>query len=160
MPYTISHSHQYFTDTDVGFKINLWGNDGGLTALGIAPFIAIPSDHGIVTGGADIPFAVRLPMDFMAKYSLGLYAIDTGRRTIHGEIAGRLTLEKTFAGKLTAFWNLNLLATSQSGQGGWGYTGFGAGYDITSSLQFYAAIRWGMGQAYDLDPYCGITWRY
>jgi hypothetical protein len=114
-----------------------------------------------VTGGADIPFAVRLPLDIQLKYSLGIYAIDTGHRTIHGEFANRLTIEKTFTGNFTPFWNLNGLVTTQDSHGWWGYTGFGAGYNFTPSLQFYAAIRFGIGpDAYDYDPYCGITWRY
>jgi hypothetical protein len=159
-PYTTSYSHQYFGDTDVGFKINLWGNDGGMTALAISPYIGIPARRGEVVGGADVPFAVRLPMHFNIKYALGVHAIETGGQTIHGELVNSLGLSRTFARKLTAFWDLEILATSQSSQQWWGYTGFGAGYKFTSNFEFYAAIRWGIGHAYDLNPNCGITWRY
>jgi hypothetical protein len=159
-PYTSSYSHQYFGDTDVGFKINLWGNDGGLTALAISPYIGIPARRGDVVGGASAPFAVRLPMQFTVKYSLGVHAIDTGGHVIHGELINDLGISRTFARKLTAFWSLEVLATSQSSTGWWGYTGFGAAYKFTPNFECYAAIRWGLGQAYDLNPNCGITWRY
>jgi hypothetical protein len=159
-PYTSSYSHQYFGDTDVGFKINLWGNDGGLTALAISPYVGIPARRGDLEGGADVPFAVRLPMHFKLKYALGVHAIDTGGHTIHGELINSLGLSRTFARKLTAFWDLEVLATSQSAHEWWGLTGFGAGYKFTPNFEIYAAIRWGIGQAYDLNPNCGITWRY
>jgi hypothetical protein len=159
-PYTTSYSHQYFSDTDVGFKINFWGNDGGLTALGISPYVGIPSRRGDIEGGASVPFAVRLPMHFAVKYSLGVEAIDTGGHVIHGELVNDLGISKTFARKFTAFWSLEVLAKSQSSTGWWGYTGFGAAYKFTPNFECYAAIRWGLGQAYDLNPSCGITWRY
>jgi hypothetical protein len=158
-PYTFSYSRQYFGDTDVGFKINLWGNDGGLTALAISPYTGIPARRGDVVGGADVPFAVRLPMHFTVKYSLGVDAIDSGH-TIHGELVNSLGISRTFARKIAAFWSLEVLATSRSSEGWWGYTGFGAAYKFTSNFECYAAIRWGLGQAYDLNPNCGITWRY
>ncbi len=50
------------------FKINLWGNEGGMTALAIAPFLSIPTDGFYdVTGGFDVPFAWRLPEGFTLK---------------------------------------------------------------------------------------------
>jgi hypothetical protein len=159
-PYVATYSKEFFDYTDLGVRINLWGNDTGVTALGIQPYIGIPADGGDLLGGIDIPFAVRLPMDFMVKYTPGFYAIEAGKRTIHGEIANRFAVDKKFFGKLTGFWDLNLLSTSQSGQRGWGYTGFGAGYEVTPNLLLYAAIRFGMGEAYDVNPYAGFAWRF
>ena len=47
-------------------KINLWGNDGGPTALAIMPFVKLPLDasnlrNGETEGGVIIPLAVALP---------------------------------------------------------------------------------------------------
>ena len=49
------------SDLTLRLKVNFWGNDGGRTALGILPFVKIPSgsrvsnDH--VEGGIALPFA-------------------------------------------------------------------------------------------------------
>ena len=49
-------------------KRNLWGNDGGVTAFALMPFIKIPtgwaSGNGAWEGGIVTPFSVQLPYDF------------------------------------------------------------------------------------------------
>lgn len=62
-------------DIAVRLKHNLWGNDGGDTALALMPFITIPTGaDGIssnrVEGGLIVPLAIELP----AGFSLGLMA--------------------------------------------------------------------------------------
>jgi hypothetical protein len=158
--YVATYSRESFGYTDIGPRINLWGNDAGVTALAISPYIGIPADGGDVQGGIDVPFAVRLPMDFMIKYAPGLYAIEDGRKVIHGELANRFAVDKTFFGKLTAMADLSLLSSSQSGQRGWGYAGFGVSYEITPNLLLYAVMRFGIGDAYDYNPYAGVAWRF
>jgi hypothetical protein len=62
-----------FGDTQLRFKLNLWGNDGGETALAVMPFVKFPTaaddignDH--FEGGLIFPFAAALP----AEFSLGM----------------------------------------------------------------------------------------
>jgi hypothetical protein len=55
-----------FGDITSRFKFNLWGNDGGQTALGLMPFVKLPSNqdnvgNNSVKGGLIIPFAAELP---------------------------------------------------------------------------------------------------
>lgn len=51
-------------DLELRLKWNLWGNDGGDTALGLLPYVGVPSgsevsnDH--VTGGLIVPFGFEL----------------------------------------------------------------------------------------------------
>lgn len=63
-----------FDDVTVRFKRNLWGNDGGRTALALMPFVTIPT-HGEIggeswSGGLVIPWSVKLA----DRVSLGLMA--------------------------------------------------------------------------------------
>jgi len=53
-----------FSDIQARLKVNLWGNDGGKTALAFFPFIKVPTgtalsnDH--VEGGIILPFSIEL----------------------------------------------------------------------------------------------------
>ncbi|KAA9331627.1 transporter [Hymenobacter busanensis] len=57
-----------FGDLTVRFKQNLWGNDGGTTALALLPFVKLPTankvGNGAVEGGLVTPFAWQLPGDW------------------------------------------------------------------------------------------------
>jgi hypothetical protein len=55
-------------DFTARLKHNLWGNDGGRTALALMPFVTVPRESGgIVEGGLIVPLAV----DLAPKWSLG-----------------------------------------------------------------------------------------
>ena len=65
-----------FGDTQLRLKVNLWGNDGGDTALALMPFVQFPTgDDGVgadrAEGGLILPFAVgltdRLALALMAE---------------------------------------------------------------------------------------------
>lgn len=58
-------------DLTVRAKINVYGNDGGATALAVMPFIKLPSaseglGNGFIEGGLIVPFALSLPAGFGA----------------------------------------------------------------------------------------------
>ena len=55
-----------FGDITTRLKVNLWGNDGGRTALAIMPFLKVPTasdglGNDVVEGGIIVPFAFELP---------------------------------------------------------------------------------------------------
>lgn len=64
----------------VRVKINLWGNDGGRTALALMPFVGVPRDDiatGALEGGLIAPLAIELPRG----WSLGVMPeLDVARR--------------------------------------------------------------------------------
>jgi len=58
-----------FGDTTVRIKYNVWGNDGGSTALAVMPYVKFPtSENGLgsrgVEGGLILPMTLDLPGDF------------------------------------------------------------------------------------------------
>ena len=63
-----------FGDVQIRFKYNLWGNDGGDSALAIFPFVQIPTrtplSSGEFEGGLIVPFS----MDLSDRVGLGLMA--------------------------------------------------------------------------------------
>ena len=59
---------QGFGDLTLRMKRNLWGNDGGATALSLLPFVKIPTGRAVGNhaweGGIVAPFAWQLPHDW------------------------------------------------------------------------------------------------
>ncbi len=60
----VSDTTDGFEDAQIRLKMNVWGNDGGDTALGIMPYITIPSgndlSHDHVEGGVIVPFGTDI----------------------------------------------------------------------------------------------------
>jgi hypothetical protein len=54
--------------TTLRFKLNLWGNDGAPTALGLLPFLRIADDA--LEFGLAVPLAVRLPFELALAATL------------------------------------------------------------------------------------------
>lgn len=156
-----------FGDTVVRVKVNLWGNDGGETALALMPFIKFPTaaeglGNGHIEGGLIVPLAIALPGEF----ALGLMAeVDFNRSgaddryvvdfvhtaTVGHEIVGDLGGYIEYAG----FLNLN---------GDEDYRGFfnaGLTYGLTPDVQLDAGIRVGLTQAADdFGLFVGISVRH
>ena len=155
------------------FKINLWGNDGGMTALAVAPYLTIPTDgHGEIMGGAEIPFAVRLRQDVTLKLATDFHwfeesgiHMDSGYyayyKTLRMGFGNSASLIKSFTPSFNVFGDVSTLVTTDSEQSWMGYAGFGASYTFVSSFQVYAGMRFGIGSAYfDNNPYLGAAWRF
>ena len=57
-----------FGDLTMRLKYNLWGNDGGRTALAVMPFVKLPTGRATGNGaweyGVVVPFALQLPGDW------------------------------------------------------------------------------------------------
>jgi hypothetical protein len=53
-----------FGDVEVRWKYNLWGNDGGKTAMALMPFVSVPTQTAVSTGewegGLIVPWSVEL----------------------------------------------------------------------------------------------------
>ncbi len=60
-----------FGDVFTRFKVNLWGNDGGTTAMALIPYVKIPTaplgvGNRYAEGGLIAPLAIALPAGFNA----------------------------------------------------------------------------------------------
>jgi hypothetical protein len=157
--YNASGDSSGYTGINIGAKINLWGNDGGMTALAIAPYISIPNGADTVLGGADIPFAVRLPCQFYLKFVFNPYAFENGS-TVYFGMDNSMSLHKMFGKSLDTYAYLDTIYLSDSTPW-YGYAGFGAGYLITPNIELFAGIGFGLtDNSYDYNPRLGLAWRF
>lgn len=152
-----------------GTKVNLWGNDGGTTALAVRPYLSIPTDGGDVLGGGDIALLVRLPRGFSLKFDSEFYATENDQDALFAGFDNGMSINKSLCAKADAYWYLNTTVTSDPNQVWYGYTGFGLDYNFTGNLQMFAGIGFGLTssgwvygetRAYDYNPRLGFVWRF
>ena len=157
-----------FGDLVTRLKINLWGNDGGDTALGVMPFLTWPtSANGLgtdaVEGGVIVPLAVALPHE----WSLGLmgeldFVRDEKGGGHHAEVISSITVSHAIVGELSGYVEFyNNLSTERQGTPWIATADCGLTYGLTENIQLDAGINFGVTRAADdYNPFVGITFRF
>lgn len=154
-----------FGDLTLRAKLNLWGNDGGATALGVIGFVRLPTAAAGLgaegpEGGLILPLAFELPAELELSTMLELdasrrddgYGTDlvvTGSlgRDLWGELAGYVELASTLP--LDATDESELLASG------------GLILDVLHDLALDSGARVGLTRAApDLAWFIGGTLRY
>lgn len=156
-----------FGDMEARVKINLWGNDGGTTALALMPFVKIPTaqdnlGNGAVEGGLIIPLAVELP----AGWSMGLMAEfdineDSDGSGYHIEFVNSITFGHDIVGPLGGYVEFVSIASTEPGSA-WNATfNCGLTYAVSGNLQLDAGVNIGLTRdADDVNPFVGVSWRF
>jgi Putative MetA-pathway of phenol degradation len=155
-----------FSDIQARLKINLWGNDGGKTALAFFPFVKIPTytslsnDH--VEGGLILPFSLELN----ETMSLGLMPeVDI----VHQEAGDGYDAEFVHTAvfgfdlneKIGAFIEYVGVAGSGTEYEYQASTVVGITYSPSDHLQYDAGIRFGINDAAeDFGTFVGISTRF
>jgi hypothetical protein len=156
-----------FGDLLLRCKTNLWGNDGGPTALSVMPFVKLPTNqnglgNGAVEGGVIFPFAMDLPADwgFGAQAEVD-YIQDSGSSDYHGEFLNTVTVSHDIVGKLAGYVELFSNVSTESGAKWIATFDFGFTYAITRDIQLDAGVNIGLTDAADdLNPFIGLSMRY
>ena len=155
-----------FGDTQLRVKVNLWGNDGGETALAVMPYIQLPtagddlgSDH--VQGGVIVPFSAELP----AEFNLGLMAeIDFVRdETDDGygiEFLHTVNVNRNIVGELGGYVEYIGIAPIDTGGGYLALVGTGLTYGLSEDVQLDLGMNFGLSDhADDFNVFAGMSFR-
>ncbi|MBI3191173.1 MAG: transporter [Pedosphaera parvula] len=156
-----------YGDTTVRAKVNLWGNDGGATALAVMPFLKLPTNHGQLgnnafEGGVILPLAMELPHG----WSMGLMTeIDINERAsargYNPAFVNTITFGHDIAGRLGGYVEFFSEVDTESNSNWIGTVDFGFTYALTDNLQFDAGMNVGVTRAADdWNPFFGISWRF
>lgn len=157
-----------FGDLVTRLKINVWGNDGGDTALGVMPFLTWPtSADGLgtdsVEGGVIVPLAVKLPHD----WNLGLMAeLDFVRDEKggghHAEVISSATVSHAIVGELSGYVEFfNNLSTERHGTPWIATADCGLTYGLTPDIQLDCGVNIGVTRAADdVNPFVGVSFRF
>jgi hypothetical protein len=160
-------THSGVGDFTTRLKINLWGNDGGQTALGLLPFVKFPTSTGslgnnAVEGGMIVPFAVKLPYDFdMGVETAASFLQDDGRSTYHEAFINSITVGHTILGKLSGYLEFFSEISTERHSGWVGTVDAGLEFAVTPNVQLDCGGSFGVTRAADAaNLFAGITMRF
>jgi hypothetical protein len=141
-------------------KLNLWGNDGGMTALSIGPVLSIPTDYGDVNGGVNAAFALRLPQNFYVKVQSEAILGPNGGG-LSAALSEGLSINKSVCRRLDLYAAINAYGFAFSSGSEWAESaGFGAIFKVTRDLQLFGGLNFGLNENYfDYNPRFGVVWR-
>lgn len=156
-----------FGDVTSRVKINLWGNDGGATALALMPFLKYPTSqdalgNNSVEGGLIVPLAIELP----AGFGLGLMTeVDFNRddpgHGHHAEFVNSITLSHDLWGPLGGYIEFWSVTSSERGTPWQGTVDLGLTYGLTDNIQLDAGVNLGVTRsAEDVSPFLGLSIRF
>lgn len=147
-------------------KINLMGNDGGFFALGLIPFIKLPTnqDHlgnNSVEGGLGIPYAVDIPnwdIGFQTTFSANRDEAGQGH---HAEFANSVSIGHKLIGNLSLSGEFFSNVSTERGSDWVGTVDTWLTYQINENMRFDGGVYIGVTRAADdLHSWIGMTWRY
>lgn len=155
-----------FGEMQTRLKINLWGNDGGATALAVMPFVKWPLPqtalrNGKTEGGFILPLAVELP----AGWGMGLMTeVDFVRdrsNAFDAEYFNTVTVSHAIVGKLSGYLEFAARFTPESGAQWQGQVDVGLTYGLCENSQLDLGCNFGVTRsAPDFNPFVGLTRRF
>lgn len=157
-----------FGDTTLRLKYNLFGNDGGDIAMGLMPFIKVPThshrDMGNdqVEGGLILPISLSLPRD----WSMGLMSqVNAMKNEADNKYHTEFVSSLTFSHDLSANWGGYVEFYSQSSNevgAEWvGTADAGVTYGMTPDLQWDFGVNLAATMsADDYNPFVGVSARF
>ena len=159
----VSTTVEGFSDVQARFKFNVWGNDGGSSALAIFPFVKIPTgtavSNRVVEGGVIVPFA----MDLTDRLGLGLMAeadfvrsgpgADVDTEFVHTAVLG-IDITDSFGAFVEYVGTAGNFAYQAQAIGG-------LTYSVTDDLRLDGGLRIGLNDAAeDFGAFFGASVRF
>jgi hypothetical protein len=163
---TVTRQHG-FGDVTTRLKINCWGDDGGVTALALMPFVKFPTSQDAlgnraVEGGLILPLAVELPFG----WSMGLmtefdFMENMDGAGYHPEFINSITFGHDIAARLAGYLEFYSQVSADQDAPWIGTVDLGLTYRLTDNLQLDAGVNFGVTRsADDLNPFVGLSLRF
>ena len=181
----VTSQAQGFGDMSARLKLNLWGNDGGKTALSLCGTAIFPtaSDHFVDLGyraGPSLEFAAQLPWQFELRVDSEAIIYEDFTHQTQATIGNSLSLSHPITCNLSIYGMFSAFVYSgdssetviQAGGGAifiryssaeWrGYARTGFNYRIGKNLELFAGSSFGVHGSFaaDYNPFVGIGARF
>jgi hypothetical protein len=147
-------------------KVNLWGNDGGKTAVAIMPFVKWPLPesslrNGKTEGGIIVPWAVELPAGWGLGGITEFDFVSDGSGGRDTDYFNTIALSHDVVGNLGAYLEFAALVTPESGIRWQGQIDVGFTYALNENMQFDFGCNFGVTEsAPDFNPFIGLSFRF
>lgn len=155
-----------FDDITARLKVNLWGNDGGATALGIMPFVKLPLDasglrNGETEGGIIVPLAIALPWEFGLGLMTEVDFVSDGDGGYDTEWVNSVTISRGLTERLGAYVEFVAVVGTAPGYDWQGQADAGLTYGVTDDVQLDLGCNFGLTRAApDFQPFAGLSVRF
>lgn len=139
-----------FGDMVVRAKYNLWGNDGGETAMAVMPFMNLPTATGGVgetgiRGGVIVPFSWEFAEDWTLDFVPSFAAVRNSEDDGYAfEFASTVTLTRALFDGVDVFVEFESSVTSESGEPWVGAVGVGLTFEIDANTVIEPAVHFGV----------------
>ncbi len=156
-----------YGDTEVRLKYNLWGNDGGDTAMALMPFVKIPTargdlGNGEVEGGLIVPFGFSAPGDWSCAVmgEVDLVSDDDGSGYFLVGLASA-TASHSITENTAGFLEIVGIFSAETSDDIEAYFNTGMTWGITETWQLDGGLRVGLTNASaDLTPFVGLSTKF
>jgi hypothetical protein len=164
---TIVDERDGFGDVATRVKVNIWGNDGGPTALAVMPYVKFPTSganlgNNAVEGGIIVPFGFELPAGWSAVAMHETdFNQDEDRGDHHAEFVNTITAGHDIIGALAGYLEFISVVSTEAGAEWAGSIGTGLTYGVTEDIQLDGGVNFGVTRAADdMNLFVGISVRH
>ena len=153
-------------DLTTRLKINLWGNDGGRTAMAVMPFVTFSTGAESIgqdreTGGVILPFAMKLEKGWSLGAQTEVDWVEDAGNGLDTQWFNTLTLGHAIVSNLAGYteWAARVnLDSDQPWEGQWNV---GLTYAISSEMQLDGGCNFGItSSAPHANPFLGLSMRF
>jgi hypothetical protein len=163
----VRNGDEGFGDMEVRIKYNLWGNDGGDTAMALMPFVKLPTAHGNLgngefEGGLIAPFAFSAPGDWscavMGEVDL---AYDEGDEDYHVVGLATATASHGITETTAGFLEIVGIFSAETSDDIEAYFNTGITWAVAENWQADGGIRVGLtDDSADFTPFVGLSTKF
>lgn len=155
-----------FGDITTRLKVNLWGNDGGTTALALMPFVKWPLSrsnlrNGKTEGGIIVPLAVDLGKGWGLGAMTEVDFVSDGDSGYDSEFVNSITVSRDLTEKLGVYVEFFTVMGSAPGFDWQGQADIGFTYSLAENLNLDFGCNFGVTKsAPDYNPFLGLSYRF
>lgn len=150
-----------FGNITVRLKQNIWGNDGGKTALAILPFVSIPTTSGTkITGGFVVPLGVSLlsDWDFGTQLETNIETNQSGNGT-HLNYLASATVSHPFITKCDFFTEASVSRETEIESFEYFLNG-GLVFEVKENFKLDTGFYYGLKNTSSKVVFVGLSFRY
>jgi Putative MetA-pathway of phenol degradation len=155
-----------FSDFTLRSKINLFGDDGGFFAIGLLPFLTLPSGaDGIgargFAGGVGLPVQLNLPADFQLGMESTVQTIHEPGGGSHFDYLNSVSLTHPITKKLSTYVEFATDISTEAHSSWIGTIDTALIYQPINNWELDVGVNIGVSKAAnDLFTFVGAAWRY
>jgi hypothetical protein len=147
-------------------KWNVWGNDGGKTALSLSGFVKFPTAEGNLSndryeGGPAVEFSAQLPLELQLVVNEAVDCYGDQGDDAQAVFQQSVGLQRRIVGNLDLFCMFNSWVGTEGNSDWSGSIAPGLSYRLSSNVELFARSGFGVnGYAPDYEPDFGARVRF